>query len=73
MPIISAITVKRPRRLRFCENCNGRVSPGNPVVRLYGYANEGDKPYRVFLCPECAEGSLDISEALNRKPRAKKA
>jgi hypothetical protein len=43
------------------------------VIRLYGCAYQGDRPYRCFVCPECAEQSLDVSEALNRKPRAKTA
>lgn len=73
MPIISATRIQRTRRVRYCEVCNGQIWFKNPVVRLYGMAFHGDRPYRCFVCPECAEKSLDVSEALNRKPRAKTA
>ena len=73
MPIISATRIQRTRRIRYCEACQGQIRFGESVVRLYGMAHHGDHPYRVFVCPECAEKSLDVSEALNRKPRAKTA
>ena len=65
MPTIAASIVKKPRRMRYCENCSREMAPGNPTVKLYGCAYQGDPPYRVFICPECAEKSPDVKKALN--------
>lgn len=70
MPIISATRIQRTRRIRYCEVCQGQIRWGEPVIRLYGMAHHGDRPYRCFVCPDCSEKSFDVSQALNRKPRA---
>jgi len=49
--IISAWIVQRPRKVRKCCDC-GKLIDG-PQLRLYGYAETGDKPYPVWLHPEC--------------------
>lgn len=74
MPTIAAWPIRKTRRVRWCEHCNGRIHPGESVIRVYGYAHQGDRPYRVFVCPECAARACDwkIGDALEslRQSRA---
>lgn len=49
--IISATVIKKPRRLRQCEEC-GKVINGT-TLRLFGAAFYGDSPYAVFMHPSC--------------------
>lgn len=61
--IISAVLVKKPRRLRTCDLCWQTIS--GPVLRLYGAAQQGDKPYVLFLHPDCCgEKHPKIEKAL---------
>jgi len=60
--IISAIIIKRPRKERICDSCY------HPIVgeqlRLYGCAEQGDKPYPVYLHPEC-DKSKEVARKLS--------
>lgn len=52
MPVISAKVIK-PRKQRRCDNCSKVIMPGQPTLRLYGMAMEGDRPWAVYLHPGC--------------------
>ena len=66
--IISARIIKKPRKVRKCEChlCNGGKIIEGEQVRLYGYAETGDKPYVLYVCPKSVEDSPDVQEALSR-------
>lgn len=59
--IISKTIIKHPRKQRKCEVC-GRIIDEN-VVRMYGYAETGDKPYVIYTCNTCARFAVDDVEA----------
>lgn len=52
--VISAKVQKRPRIIKYCSCCDKPLEPGNPRVRLYGYACEGDPAYVIYEHIECA-------------------
>jgi hypothetical protein len=52
--IISARIVK-PRKVRRCEMCDCPIV--TQALRLYGAATRRDKPYVVWVHPECCESS----------------
>jgi len=58
--IISAVIIKRPRKQRDCDNCHRPIV--GEVLRLYGMAEIGDRPYAVYLHPTC-----DQSKEVARK------
>lgn len=61
MATISAKLIKNPRKSRYCDDCeedNGLL----PIVRLYGYACNGDPKYNLYICVECAKKSARHSE-----------
>jgi len=52
--IISAKIVNvRRGTFRTCEVCEGMIV--TKAMRLYGAAEKGDKPYVIWLHPECTE------------------
>ena len=61
MPTISVKIIKKPRVMRFCGDYRHNVLiPGNdPHIRIYGSACEGDPPYALYICLECASKSND--------------
>ena len=61
MPILSLRIISKPRKERYCEMCNKRIT--GEQIRLYGMADYGDKPYNVFLHRECVK-SNDVSAML---------
>ena len=51
--LISASIIKRPRRVRVCDLCEVMIVQN--ALRLYGSAETGDKPYVMWLHPECTD------------------
>lgn len=49
--LISATIIKRPRKKRGCSGCL-KVIDG-PQLRLYGAADMGERPYAMYIHPEC--------------------
>ena len=47
--IISAKLIKHPRVQRCCDNCLSSID--GSVLRLYGAAEYGDKPYVLYVHP----------------------
>ena len=58
--IISAKIIRRPRKERICDSCYRPIV--GEQLRLYGCAEQGDKPYPVYLHAEC-----DKSKEVARK------
>lgn len=52
--LISARMVK-PRKFRVCEMCEGMIV--TQALRLYGAAESCDKPYVIWIHPECTDWS----------------
>ena len=69
--IVSANLIQNPRKERVCNSfsCGKPILPGEPTVRLYGCAWEGDPLYNLYLHLECARKSVD-PELLNPKIQA---
>ena len=44
--ILSAKIVKDPQEIKHCEVCGWPIF--SRMLKLYGYAEEGDKPYNLF-------------------------
>ena len=68
--IIKLRKVKRTRVNRDCYECYLQIAAGEPSIYLFGAAEYGDKPYSIWIHPDCAHGS-DINhklEALEHKP-----
>ena len=67
--IISAKIIKNPYTDRFCETsrCRGKLPINGEHVRLYGYANRGDKPYVIYQCLGCSLYNDDIRKKLGMK------
>lgn len=61
--IISAVIIKHPRKQRNCDNCHRPIV--GEVLRLYGMADVGDKPYAVYLHPACDQ-SKEVARKLAR-------
>ena len=57
MPTIQAKPIRKPRKVWLCADC--RMSMSGPHVRMYGCADEGDKPYELRVCLDCAMRSGD--------------
>lgn len=53
MPTIHAKLIEAPRKQRRCHMCGCLPRTRQPIVRAYGYADVGDKPYAIYLCVEC--------------------
>jgi len=51
--IISARIVKPGAKARRCEHCGAAIY-GN-ALWLYGAAHHGDKPYVIWIHPECTD------------------
>lgn len=68
MPILS-LKIIHPRKIRRCNVCNEYIAPGGEVIRLYGMAEVGDKPYVVFVHRRCIV-SLDAKEKLRQADEA---
>jgi len=60
--IISAKIIKRPRKERICDSCYRPIV--GEQLRLYGCAEQGDKPYPVYLHPECNK-SKEVARKLS--------
>lgn len=60
--IISAKIIKRPRKVRKCPDCYQLIE--GEQLRLYGYAEPGDRPYAVYLHPACGMGSKEVRRKL---------
>ena len=60
--IISAKIIKRPRKERICDSCYRPIV--GEQLRLYGCAEQGDKPYPVYLHPEC-DKSKEVARKLS--------
>ncbi len=61
--IIKLRKVKEVRNSKDCTTCYKRIWAGNPAIYLFGMAEVGDKPYGVWIHPECAI-SLDVKRKL---------
>lgn len=63
---ISAHVVFHPRKPWGCALCC-KAPDAAPHVVLYGYAEPGDKPYRMRICIACAAPCKDekVSRALD--------
>ena len=66
--IISAKLVKSPEKLRICEChlCNGGKIIAGQAVKLFGYAETGDKPYTLYVCPASVSENQEVQKALAR-------
>ena len=53
MMLISATIIKRPRRVRVCNHCEVMIV--RDALRLYGAAEKCDKPYVMWLHPDCTD------------------
>jgi len=69
--IISARIIRKPRKIRKCDQCGGLIT--SQVLRLFGCAETGDPPYVLYLHPfACVEhypspiDNEDTIEALSR-------
>jgi hypothetical protein len=67
--IISARIINKPRVIRKCEDCLKDITGSQ--LRLYGYAETGDKPYVIHMHPYKCNSfnpleNPDIQEALTR-------
>jgi hypothetical protein len=56
MPTYSATLVRKPRKEWFCALCHHAM---RQHLRLFGCGAEGDKPYRMRICLDCARGTSD--------------
>lgn len=54
--IISAKLVKS-RKQHNCAQCERLIPVGEKKLRLYGAAELGDRPYVIYLHPDCYHGS----------------
>jgi len=52
VPTYSAKVVRRPRQPRKCAQCRNLLLREHLV--LFGCAFEGDQPYQIRLCCDCA-------------------
>lgn len=52
MPTI-AVEVRKARKWRSCAECMKGIQVGEKYVRLYGYAEPGDRPFAIHLHIEC--------------------
>lgn len=66
--IISAVIIKRPRKERICDSCYRPIV--GKVLRLYGMAEIGDKPYPVYLHPTCDQSKEVARKLEGGKPCA---
>ena len=53
MPVYSVRAIKAQRVWRSCCECRRHIPAGKPAIRLYGCADEGDKPSELFFHPHC--------------------
>jgi hypothetical protein len=62
MPTMRAKMVKG-RKAYACDGptCRHVIEKGEPHVAAVGYADRGDKPWMVRLCPRCASISNDAA------------
>lgn len=62
--VISAKLIKKPRKTRYCDDCNILIETS--VLRLYGYGCDGDPPYVLYLHPKepCMGRDPKITKAL---------
>ncbi len=71
--LLSARIIKRPREKRFCDDCGCRIN--GEQLKLYGMAEDSDKPYNIFLHPfACVSRSpLDNTDILEKLKAVRKA
>ena len=55
--IIKLRLVNRTRKHRDCASCSLQITAGEPSIYLFGAAEYGDKPYSIWIHPDCAHGS----------------
>ena len=60
MTTLSAKIVKRPRVIKFCNECGWPISTG--MLKLYGFAHYNEKPYNLFYHPVCFLSITDITQ-----------
>lgn len=60
MPTIAASIIFRPRKSRKCNACD-KVIKGT-TARLYGRADDSDKPYAVFMHFECVRDAESLKK-----------
>jgi hypothetical protein len=50
-----AYNKKQPvaRYAYYCAQCHRVIEPGEQYTRLFGCAEQGDKPYELKLCNKC--------------------
>jgi hypothetical protein len=53
--ILSARLIQHTRTTRYCGHCGRPIWPGERVLRLYGMADLGDKPYPLYFHPQIEE------------------
>ncbi len=70
MRVISARLIRKPRKCRFCDGCDGRHEIRGQVVRCYGYACHGDPPWVMWLCPRAALAASDVEFKLSARDLA---
>ena len=57
--ILSAKVIKAPKMIRYCADCDYPISGGQ--LKLYGMAEPEEKPFNIFLHPNCAVKGRDVS------------
>ena len=68
--IIKIRRVKHLRKDRRCDSCNVWMEKGQESVYMFGMADYGDKPYGIWIHPECVTGKDDkrkLEELDNKK------
>ncbi len=58
--ILSAKIVKNPEAIKNCDECGWPIF--KHMLKLYGMAHQEDKPFNIYLHPDCAEKSIDMSQ-----------
>jgi len=68
MMIISAKIVKKPEKMRNCDChlCDGGKIIIGEAIKLFGYADTGDKPYIKYICPASGKESQQVQKVLAR-------
>jgi hypothetical protein len=59
MCTISAKIILKPRTEKWCCQCETKLYPKEPRLRLYGMAHRGDPPYVLHCHISCAEVCVD--------------
>lgn len=55
--IIKMTIIKNPRKSRKCDSCYRFIQ--GKTIYMFGMAEYGDKPYSIWLHPECVTNSKE--------------